>query len=764
MDTPKYTNIKSYYIDDDNISVEYINAEDKIKFNIDELSAGAEKEMKVYVNVKDLPTIEEYYATDDRFSITDNGEYCLLIAKEDSESGEITYEEQIINNMPDVEIVAKADLIAENLAKTITSEEITKAVKEAEFSIEESTEDSNLIIKENKEVEFDIVINNLTDEIKENVVAKTIIPEGLIYKEAYIIGDSGEKITTIQYDETSKEVVWNIDKIEANGSKQLKLRVVTDNLKSGITKTTVYSNSVVYADSTESYTSNTVQTTIGRASLIVNQTTNIENTYVKEGEVLKYIFTIKNEGTVDADDVELADIIPDGVKAQSIEYTSNGSTSTRTISGSKIASLKTSIAVNETVTATITVIASNLNGLAEKSITNIATVKARNIDEIKTNSITHIIEVNENNVDTSNPDISHGNNTNNSNNNNSDNSQNTSQRTYKLSGTAWIDENENGMRDNNESKIAGIIVKLINSNTNSIEKETTTNSSGDYTFTGLNSGNYFIVFEYDTLKYGLTEYQKSGIATNVNSDVIATKIEQDGKIKNAAVTDNITLNSTSISNIDIGLVNAQKFDLSLDKMVTKITIQSREGTTSTEFDNNKLPKAEITAKYMSGATALIEYTIKITNEGNIEGTANKIVDYLPDGMVFNSSLNPNWYSGSDGNIYTQELENYVILPGETAEVKVILTKAMTIENQGIINNEAEIYEDYNVYGVSDIDSTAGNRAQGEDDISLAGAIITVKTGESLIYISIITISLILLGVGIFIIRTQVMSKMKRRCI
>ena len=69
-------------------------------------------------------------------------------------------------------------------------------------------------------------------------------------------------------------------------------------------------------------------------------------------------------------------------------------------------------------------------------------------------------------------------------------------------------------------------------------------------------------------------------------------------------------------------------------------------------------------------------------------------------------------------------------------------------------------EDYNIYGISDKNSTPGNKAQGEDDINYADVIISVRTGESLIYVSVIIISLMILGTGIFLIRTQVTKKRK----
>ena len=80
-----------------------------------------------------------------------------------------------------------------------------------------------------------------------------------------------------------------------------------------------------------------------------------------------------------------------------------------------------------------------------------------------------------------------------------------------------------------------------------------------------------------------------------------------------------------------------------------------------------------------------------------------------------------------------------------------LTKQMTETNTGIVNNNSEIKEDYNEKGLQDRDSTPGNNAQGEDDISSADVIITVKTGATVIYTLIAFIALVVLAIGIYVI-------------
>ena len=52
-----------------------------------------------------------------------------------------------------------------------------------------------------------------------------------------------------------------------------------------------------------------------------------------------------------------------------------------------------------------------------------------------------------------------------------------------------------------------------------------------------------------------------------------------------------------------------------------------------------------------------------------------------------------------------------------------LTKAMTENNTGLINNTAEIAESYNELGIADSKSTPGNRVNGESDYGSADAIL-----------------------------------------
>ena len=619
-----------------------------------------------------------------------------------------------------------------------------------------------IIYRENDQYYFKVQLENLTSEARNNVILKTQLPDSFTFVEAYTVGYEADgitenKIDNAVYDEQARTITWKLDKISEYGANQFNLIVKANELPEGTTQKDASVKFEATADGTDTYTSNEVVCTIAKPSLVVSQKTLTTNTYVKEGETIEYVFNVKNEGIVAAEKLVLNDQIPDGLIVKNIDYVSNGVHATKTVSEKDSVEINTVIMPGQELTVNVKALAVDLNGMQEKTVTNAATVSAQNVDTVKTNSITHIVEATDKSElydtagETANTATSqlHSSNSNLS-------------KTYKLTGIAWLDENGNGKRDDDKPKMSNITARLVNSDTGTIIKTATTDSRGEYSFSGISNGNYLVIFDYDTVKYTVTSYRQAGVETNVNSDAITTKIEQDGKQRNGAVTDVISIQDLSVSNVDIGFVLADTFDLKLDKSVTKITAQNKVGTSKSEFDKTKLAKKDIAGKYIASTTVYIEYNISVSKVGDVAGYAKKIVDYIPEGMTFNSSLNKDWYTGTDGNLYTSSLADVELKPGETKELKLVLTKQMTEENTGVVNNNAEIYEDFNIYGISDTNSTPANGVQSENDMSSADAILTIKTGESLIYVSVIITSAILGAIVIFISYNKiVVSKRKR---
>ena len=211
--------------------------------------------------------------------------------------------------------------------------------------------------------------------------------------------------------------------------------------------------------------------------------------------------------------------------------------------------------------------------------------------------------------------------------------------------------------------------------------------------------------------------------------------------------------------IDKEYIQLKYFDLSLLKYVSEVEVteDGEKKVTETGYDGTENPepivKVEIHRNKLKTTKVRYTYTIKITNEGEIEGYATEITDYIPDGLEFYEEDNEeyNWKTGEDGKITTDYLKDKLLKPGESAEVKLVLRWKNSSNNLGQKINTAEISDDENEYNAPDIDSTPDNKKDGEDDIDDAIVILSIKTGGTQLYI-ILTITIItILTAGGFII-------------
>ena len=173
-------------------------------------------------------------------------------------------------------------------------------------------------------------------------------------------------------------------------------------------------------------------------------------------------------------------------------------------------------------------------------------------------------------------------------------------------------------------------------------------------------------------------------------------------------------------------------------------------TKSVSYDKKKLGKIEVDGKRINSTNLVIEYTMTITNNGNVAGYAKKIVDYLPSELEFSSNLNKDWYVSGDTVICTG-LENDIINPGESKEVKLVLTKKMTDNGTGTVSNKAAITETYNDQGL--LDETSEN----DDTNSTANVIIGIKTGGPVTYIVLTLTILAIAACGAYIINKKVLK-------
>lgn len=190
--------------------------------------------------------------------------------------------------------------------------------------------------------------------------------------------------------------------------------------------------------------------------------------------------------------------------------------------------------------------------------------------------------------------------------------------------------------------------------------------------------------------------------------------------------------------VSLTLVN---FDLALRKFITKINyepvVPSREPVITEEaieaLKNGETEKyrtaiKEHTKKPRQVAIGdVVLYTIRIYNEGDLDGYATEITDYLPEGLTLkpNSTIN-NTYgwtnpSGDGKTIVTTKLAN-TLLPKfngtkiEYADVEVeCIVNAPITESAQSLKNIAEITKDADENGdeITDRDSVPGNLTEEE---------------------------------------------------
>ena len=215
---------------------------------------------------------------------------------------------------------------------------------------------------------------------------------------------------------------------------------------------------------------------------------------------------------------------------------------------------------------------------------------------------------------------------------------------------------------------------------------------------------------------------------------------------------------------DTEIIKLKYFDLALQKWVSKAIIieDGKERVTKTGHTGDMNPepivKVDLKKSKTSNVIVKFEYKIRVINEGQIAGYAKEVSDYIPEGLKFIQNDNVNWRE-ENGKVVTNELENTLLQPGESATVSITLTWINSENNLGLKTNIAEISEDADGNGnkITDIDSTPNNKIDGEDDQDTAPIMLTIKTGATTVYAGVIIAVISILGLGIYSIKKYVLK-------
>lgn len=646
-----------------------------------------------------------------------------------------------------------------DVLKQSNTTELTTAEGKIRVSVKRVT-DRKIDLYESSTVRYFAIIENISNSTQDNVQVKTNLPEGLEVKKL-------ELYTGMPIEDSNNDELYNVDEInDEDVTEEVKESEISANdsiesqdleyknpinigsIKSGETKVLSYdllinklnnSNiadfSVEIVSDNEEYNSNVIAENIKKIDISLNMTSNTSSQYIKSGDALDYTITVKNNGTESIEGIIIKDSIPSSLTINKV--TVNGNQIDQIEDNHEIEIACNISAQSETIVKIDTIVDYSAARTEAEAITNSASAEMSG-EIIKTTSeMTHIIEADsQGSTSGGGSDIADGNGI--------------------ITGMAWFDANANGQREDEEKTLDDIKVHLLNTETNNLVKdrngnilEAKTNDKGIYVLNNIGNGKYLAIFDYNKTLYTLTKYRAENVDESKNSNAITTELTIDNEKQPVASTDIIEINENNVSNINIGLIELKDFAFRLDKYVSRILIQNSVGTTIKEYTNATVAKAELDGKKVNGTTVIIEYEIKVTNIGEIDGYIRKIVDYVPNDLKFSSELNKDWYqTGND--LYTTSLANEKIPAGESRTVKLTLTKAMTENNTGLINNTAEIAESYNELGIADSKSTSGNKAQGESDYGSADAILSIKTGAE-VYVSIIAITIVIAGIAVLIV-------------
>ena len=711
--------------------------------------------------VKQYSNLEfvEYEEYNNNYTTLEGENLTLTIPTIKAGKTEIVDYEMFVKAANETETIAFSQQVmvtTDKVNTNITSNEYKMQLADGGLSIlNRSSTVEQLIYTQGDVITYKIYFSNFGHKDINNIIANVPIPKNATVQEAYVMDINNNRIEA-QIETQENQVIAHIGNIVAYGEDKILVvqfelgEKTVDSFSTKITAT---------ANENETYYSNERFVYLVATSSISGKQIEPNKLDINEEEEFTYQFTISTKGEGRVTGFVLEDTLP-----QEIQYVDttvevveipegmyNGASAT-TIKDNKLTFKMESIAPNTTFTVKFKVKGRLQNGETEKQIVNSAVMYADAIGQVKLNDVTMYLHYNNDVHDTDDqiPETPENN-------------------RYKITGTAWLDSNQNGQREENETFLSGIEVLLLDKQTNQIvqdvdnrqNKTTTTNGNGYYEFNNLVSDEYLVVFLYESGKYSITEYQKEGVNDNFNSDAVSMKVILNGEQRYAGVTDTIRVTNQNQRNIDIGLYTAEKFDMRLDKYITEITLTTPTiGTHTYTYGNSQLERVEILAQNVNKSNIVMKYKIVVTNEGQVAGYVKKIIDYLPEGTNFNSEINQDWYiSDNNRTVFNTSLENTKINPGESKEVELVLSLTITDDNIGdIVNNNAEIYETYNEQGLTDIDSTEANQAEQEDDMSKADIVLSVVTGKIVMYSILGVVILAMLIIGIILIQRKVFKK------
>ncbi len=572
---------------------------------------------------------------------------------------------------------------------------------------------------------YNVIVKNISNETQ-NATVKINVPETLSIKNVEKVVDKGEEFS---YKLENGVLTVNYEGIAANDYRAFGIDAEAVNVITDENCRYQIEYSATVEDSNKDITSSNLSVSKGGIPAVkITQTSETNGETLNGHDEIEYKFEIENIGYVREEEGGYSEYvfvtnIPKELEVTSITYNSN-EVSKDTVNSRTVYTIKPidkwytkedlklinsddykeETRANEKIILkngekSIITIKAKVKSLAGQNdditIENIGAVGGKGIETKVSSIVSNTLHNNENQTIIVNPDDKKDDD-NSSTTKPSDNNTEEQIKYYTIAGTSWLDTNENGRRDDGEKIVSDINVYLYDvankkflTNNNNETLKTTTDANGKYSFTKIPKGSYYVIFEYNSKDYGITEYQKVGVLETENNDTLEKDVRMFGEIKKVAMTNIVNLTSSQ-TNIDIGLLENKNFDFSINQTVQKVTVSNKKGTKEYTYDNKKLAKVEIHSKQLAGSTIVVEYKIKVTNEGELAGRVYDVIDEIPSKLEFHSELNNGWYRTEQYKISNTSMVTKDIQPGESIELTVTLSKTLTEDSVGTITNISSI--------------------------------------------------------------------------
>ena len=164
----------------------------------------------------------------------------------------------------------------------------------------------------------------------------------------------------------------------------------------------------------------------------------------------------------------------------------------------------------------------------------------------------------------------------------------------------------------------------------------------------------------------------------------------------------------------------QLFNLSVDKWISNVNVNGISQGAQSITTKDQLYKVDIHRSKTETADIKITYKIRITNKGEIEGTAGEIVEVIPAGYSYNQEDNSIYWENKNGTLTTDALKDEMIQPGQYKEIEIVLRW---------IKGENNFGQKDNLVILSNLDNPAGYEdVNKEDNSSSSSMLLTIATG------------------------------------